>query len=423
MNRNKIKENVFFNYFIDTKFKTNRISINLITNIDENTATQNALLSFVLSRGNKNYPKYMDFTKKLTDLYGADFSFHIEKFGNKHILSLCIQAIDNKFSLNGENIIKDTTNFVIDTLLLPDFYNDYFKENIVNVEKNKLDETIKNIINDKKEYTHKKANDTLFKGSKLSVYKYGSVTKLKEINEKNLTNSYKNLLENCCVEVLFTGCGDFSIAQNICKERLTTIKNDNFKLVNEYTDFSNFKLTEKVEHFNITQSKLCMLYTGFNSDNIEKASSIMRMANAIFGGSPFSKLFINVREKKSLCYYCDSSYDRINGVMSVECGVNEENIDTAISTINEQLTEIKNGNVSEKEIDEAKLLLVNAFNSMKDRLATIEAFYLGQIIKNEYYDIEEIIEHIKKVTKENVVTAFKDCDLKVIYALKSREDK
>jgi len=419
MNRQQLKENIFFNYVIDNKFKTNRISINLITNIDENTATEYALLSFVLCRGNKNYPKYIDFTKKLNDLYGADFNCSIDKVSGKHILSMSISAIDSKFSLYSEDIVAEATNFLLDTLLEPNFNENHFIGDVIKIEKSKLKEAIESVLNDKREYTRKKAKSLLFKGSKLAISKYGDINRIDKITKESLTKAYYNLLNTSKIELTFIGCGDFNSALKVCTSRLKDIEStvviDDVRM-----DFSTFNTINKSEELDITQSKISILYTGFNGDGIERVS-IMRMANAIFGGSPFSKLFVNVREKKSLCYYCDSFYDRTTGVMSVDCGVNPENIQVAIDTINEQLRDIKNGEITDKEVNEAKLLIINAFNSMKDRLSSIEGFYLGQILTGKYYTIDEHINYIKNVTNKDVIDAFSNCELKVIYTLKSKD--
>ncbi|MGL5973464.1 MAG: EF-P 5-aminopentanol modification-associated protein YfmF [Oscillospiraceae bacterium] len=416
MIRKQINDNVFFNYIKDDKFKTNRVSVHLITNLSEESSTYNALLSFVLKRGNSTYNNYKDFTKKLYSLYGASFECDIDKFANKQVLSMSIQTVDNKFSIGEENVLKDMTTLLFETLLNPNFKDNNFSEDTVNIEKENLKETILSVINDKRTYVVKKAKDILFKGTSLSVSRYGNLTKLDEIDNVSLTESYYDLIKNCKIEIVFAGCGDKEISYNLALDYFKNIDNNNFKLNDFNVSFNDFSFVQESEKMDITQSKVCLLYTGFKADNL-KESSIMRVANAIFGGSPFSKLFINVREKQSLCYYCDSFFDRFTGVMSVDCGVNLDKIDIAIETINEQISLIAGGQLTNKEIDETKLLIVNAFKSVKDRLSSIEGFYLGQILNGTNVDIDAQIEEILKITKEDVENAFKNCNLKTVYKI------
>ena len=416
MIREEIKNNINFSFISDDKFKTNRISINLITKLSEETTSQNALLSGVLERGCETYNSYKVLTEKLYSLYGATFQCSIDKLGNKQIISLSIQSIDDKFTLGNEKMTEEITNLLFDILLKPNFVNGEFVSEIVEVEKSKLIEDIESVINEKRLYVKKQAKKQLFKNTNFATERLGYVDKIKKISNKDLKNAYYSLLENSVIEVIFAGCGNQDIVKNISAQRMAEISNNKLSFSDDefVSDISKTEIHE--EKMDITQGKICLLYTGFTGSTL-KDISVMRIANAIFGGAPFSKLFINVREKKSLCYYCDSSYDRTTKVMTVDCGVETQNIDIAIDTINQQLDEMKNNFVSDDELEQSKLMVTNAFLSAKDSLSSLEGFCLGQIITENFSDIEDIICETGKVTKEDIKKAMKQFDLKIIYKL------
>ena len=61
--------------------------------------------------------------------------------------------------------------------------------------------------------------------------------------------------------------------------------------------------------------------------------SAMRMMVAILGGTATSKLFLNVREKQSLCYYCGANLDRTKGIVLIDSGVRPDNAEAAKAAI------------------------------------------------------------------------------------------
>ena len=83
----------------------------------------------------------------------------------------------------------------------------------------------------------------------------------------------------------------------------------------------------------------------------------MVLANCILGGSPFSKLFMNVREKQSLCYYCAARHDTPKNVMFVQSGVETKDLDRTEEAILKELNDMKKGNITDDEILFAKLAM------------------------------------------------------------------
>lgn len=417
MKRLKLFNNINFNYINNNKFKTNVISVNIITNLDKNNVSKNALLSFLMKRNNNQYKNYSDFTRKLYSMYGAFFDSNIDKFQDKQIISFSIQSIDNSFAMNNENLTKDIAEFLFETVLNPCFNEDKkFNNEYFTIEKQNLIEQIESIINNKRSYVIKKAFENLFSNNVLSISKYGEIQDVLNIDNSSLYNAYCDLLKNSQIEIIFVGVGQPEQVIELSKKYFKDINPIGLKQIDTFIDYKKIDFQDKKEIMNITQDKICLLYTGFKTSNL-KESSIMKVANCIFGASPTSKLFLNVREKQSLCYYCDSSYDRTVNVMSVDCGLSHENVKKAIDTINAEITSVASGDFTEKELNETKLFIKNSYNTLKDKISSIESFCLSQILMNEFYSIEDAIENIMDVSFDEVKNSFKNCNLKLIYRL------
>lgn len=148
----------------------------------------------------------------------------------------------------------------------------------------------------------------------------------------------------------------------------------------------------------------------------------MRLMTALYGGTPSSKLFLNVREKLSLCYYCAARYDRSAAIMLVDCGVEKENIESAKKEILVQLDEIRNGNFEHETLENTRLQIKNSLRAVSDYPGTLEEWYLSRILSDEIASPEEEMRAIDAVTREQVIEAAQQVRLDAVYLLTSKED-
>ena len=169
----------------------------------------------------------------------------------------------------------------------------------------------------------------------------------------------------------------------------------------------------------VAQTKLVM---GFRTGIAVPGGDVtaMRLMSALFGGTPHSKLFLNVREKLSLCYYCSSSYDRHKGIVMVQSGVEQKNIEKAREEILRQLQAVQEGDFSAEDLDAAKMSVANSFRTMSDYLGGLEAWYLSQAFEKTVLTPEQSAEAVGGVTKEQVVKAAQTVSLDTVYQLRER---
>ena len=171
----------------------------------------------------------------------------------------------------------------------------------------------------------------------------------------------------------------------------------------------------------VTQGKLAM---GFRTGGVtcwEEEYPAMAMCNAVFGGTTLSKLFMNVREKLSLCYYASSTLEKMKGLILVSSGIEFDKFQQARDEILHQLEEIRQGNMEDWELEGTRSILINGHRSTLDDQGRLEEFWLGQSAAGLDTGIEELVEGIRRVTKEQVAAAAQKLELDTIYFLRGRE--
>ena len=77
--RNQIANGATFTSVKDDRFKTMKISANIILPLNEKTASSNAVLCGTLVRSCREYPDFTVLSRKLSALYGAELTSSVRK--------------------------------------------------------------------------------------------------------------------------------------------------------------------------------------------------------------------------------------------------------------------------------------------------------------------------------------------------------
>ena len=141
--------------------------------------------------------------------------------------------------------------------------------------------------------------------------------------------------------------------------------------------------------------------------------------NSILGGSANSKLFQNVREKASLAYTASSSYYRFKNNIFINCGIEIGNYDKALEIIKQQIEDMKKGDFTEGEVENAKQGIIAAIKSIDDEQDTEIMYFFGQELSKNKLDIDKYMDRICKVNKKNVVDIANKVSVNTVYFLKN----
>lgn len=404
------------------QFKTNLYAVFLATPLKRENVTKDALIAAVLRRGTKNIISQDKISKELEEMYGASFDCGIEKTGDNHIIKFYLEALNEEFLPEKEELTQKCINILLDIVTNPFVENNGFKQEYVDGEKENLKQIINGKIDNKARYSLDRCVEEIFKGEPYGLYKYGYVEDLEKITPQNLYEYYKELIKNCKIDIYYSGIFDNDNTEKIIEKGLqeNNIEPRNAKYVinNEMTEKKQKSETKTVEEsMDVTQGKLVLgLQIDDNNKNSRFAASVY---NAILGGGANSKLFQNVREKNSLAYTASSSYIRTKNVILVHCGIDIDKYEKALETIKEQIEDMKKGNFTDKDIEDAKKLIISSVKSISAEQDTEITYDYGQELSNEHTTIKDYQQNIEQVKREQIVDIANKININTIYFLKN----
>ncbi len=418
--RKEIGTGAYISSVREEKFKSDRITLCLVTPLRRESATVNALVPFVLRKGCKSCPDFTELNKKLAQMYGAILDADVAKHGDMQIIEVSIQFTDDRYAIGGESMIETAAKLLCDIVFEPNLdENGHFPEIDLELEREYLIDTIESDLNDKRVYAIGKTHDLVFGDEPFGVKRYGYTEDAKAITAESLAKAWRELIKTSRIEIMFTGPGEPDFAEKVFSAKLAELERKYTPQVHaEITPYSEFKSAEEV--MDIVQGKFVMAFR-MGAPKTEKEKNAARVFSALYGGTAFSKLFLNVREKMSLCYYADSHFERTTGVMLVDCGIEFENRDPAQAEILKQLGDVIMGNFTEEEFENTKTAIVNSLGSVGDSLGSVEGWYMTGILEDNVITPKEDAKAIWEITREDVIAAASKAKLAAVFFLKGGE--
>ena len=326
-----------------SKFNRCRISIHFAFPAERKTATAHALLPLVMERGYADCPDMTQLTKKLAKLYGADLTVDARPMGCNHNLCVSVTGIKDAFALEGEALTAEYTKIALGAAFHPYFVDGCFDPQAVSIEKQMLKKGLEDEINDKRIYCLHQANREFFGDSPAGVRQEGYLEEVDGLTPAVLTAAYRQMLRTANIELLVLGCDaaqtaairDALLAELACIDRAPLPLVENMAM-------PAIAPVHKTENYDMVQAKLCMLFTLGQPMQPQQLAAV-RLAMALYGGSVTSRLFLNVRERDHLCYYCSSSFQSFTGSMAVNSGVEHADAARAEQAILKELADLCTG--------------------------------------------------------------------------------
>jgi len=410
-----ICEGVTLHYIYTDKFKTSILCGLFFDSLNQDRASQNAILPYILLGGSEGFKSQAELNRRLYHLYGARILPVVKKKGDIQMFGLLCEHIGNRYALEGEDMLQSCARLLCEVLFDPNVPEGGFVPPVVEVEKNNLKDAIDAKINNKRDYAYQRLNEIMCEGEPYAVDEFGSKQQCDKIDPKTLYDHYRSVISEYPIELYYVGDADREQVISILKECLARFSGKRNRLPHSSisTGLSSKVIDEKMD---ITQSKLAMGFkTNISSGHPEYFPLVL--ANAVYGAGANSKLFLNVREKLSLCYYVFSKYDKQKGCIVVSAGVDEDKLSLAKEEIMAQLDRIKNGNLTQNELETTKKTLINAYRNLYDSPWDLVDFLCGESVCGASYSVEEYIKKVSAVTVEEAVSASKLILPDAIYTL------
>lgn len=404
------------------QFKTNLYAVFLATPLSRENVTKDALIAAVLRRGTMSIPSQDKISKELEEMYGASFDCGIEKTGDNHIIKFYLEALNEEFLPEKEELTQKCINILLDIVTNPLIENNGFKKEYVDSEKENLKQIINGKIDNKSRYALDRCIEEIFKGEPYGLYKYGYIEDLENITPESLYEYYKKLIQNCKIDIYYSGLFNDNKTEEIINKKLQENKIESRKaeyiVNNETTEKKNIEQPKIIEDsMDITQGKLVLgLQINDNNKDSRFAASVY---NAVLGGGANSKLFQNVREKNSLAYTASSSYIRTKNIILIHCGIDIDKYKKALETIKEQLEDMKKGNFTDEDVEDSKKLIISSIKSISAEQDTEITYDYGQELSSEHMTIKEYEEKIQNTTREQIIEIANKININTIYFLKN----
>ena len=403
--KKEIKKGINIHNIYTNKFKTNLYAVFLAVPLSKEDVTKNALMTAILRRGTQNIKSQDLISKKLEEMYGASFNCGIEKTGDNQIMKFYLEAINEEFLPEKEELTKKCLDILFDIIFNPLVEENGFKKEYVESEKNNLKQIIDSKIDNKRAYAFERCIEEMFKGKPYGLYKYGYSEDLEKITPQNLYEHYKKLINECKIDIFVSGTSDKEQIRNMIEQN-EKIQSLNSREANYVINIEKPSKTEPKEsniveeHMQVGQGNL-VLGLNINTDK-ENAKFDISLYNALLGGGANSKLFQNVREKASLAYTAGSTYKRQKNVIFIRCGIEIANYEKALNTIKEQLEELKQGKFTDQDIENSKKLIIESIKAITSEQDAEITYYYGQELSDGFTSLEEYENGIDSVTKQEI---------------------
>lgn len=396
----------------DGKFKSNTITVRFLTEYNRENAAALALIPAVISSCNSKYPTGKEFSKRLSALYGTAVSGFSDQKGDIYEIAFSVDYLDDRYALSGESISEQAFEILIDCIFRPAIEDGGFAATEFEMRRNDLLDAIDGEINDKVSYAMNLAYETVYRGEPSAEKYYGSREDVESITPQRAFKVYKKLLAEAKTEISLCGCGDFDKLMPM----LEVFENGGAGKCPAFVSFSPCKPRPEYveEHISCSQANMVMAFKSGRRDVY--TAQVMSM---IYGGAPFSKLFANVREKLSLCYFCSAMYSEAKGTMFVVSAVEESNIEAAKSEILRQLSLIAEGDFSDDDVASAKLMLESRMKAVGDRILSLEGWYNLGLRRGELLSPGEYSQRIRAVGREDIAAFARDMKLDTVFVLKN----
>ncbi len=400
----------------DSRFKQGCLSFQLVRPMCREEAAMNALLPAVLLRGTRRCPDLRSITEHLDELYGASVSPLVRRVGDYQTTGVYCGFMDDRFALPGDQVLRPMLAFLEEVLLDSPLEDDGFLSAFVESEKKNLISTIESERNDKRAYSMSRLLKILCRADSFGLPRLGEAEEVAQITPQGLMAHYRKILRYSPIEIFYVGSADCPQVASLLLPLLRKLDRTPLPLAPQ-TPFHPCEPSDQVEVMDVTQGKLCMGFT-VPITNRDEAFPAMQVMNVIFGSGMTSKLFVNVREKLSLCYSIGSGYYGTKGILVVSAGIDFDKEQLTRDEVMRQLAACQEGAITAQELKAAKEALLSSLRSTHDSPSSIEGYYSTAALSGLGFSHSGYMAAVEAVTIEDVVACANKLTLHTTYFLK-----
>lgn len=365
----QIVPGVTLDFIASKQFKTSRINLTFVTAaVSKKTVALRTLIANMLEVSSQKYPNQKSISDQLAFLYGATFGTSVNRRGNLHLVNFEMRVVNDHYLKEKQQLLTEAINFLQELIFNPLVTNQAFDQAMFTLQQKNLIAYLESIKDNKQAYALQKLQQAYFEDPVHQIPPYGDKENLAALTAAECYAYYQEMLAHD--EVIITLSGDFAsdeVLAAIAQLKFTPRTVGKYQLT--YKQTARNKLVAYEEQQDLNQSKLDLAYH-FPVEYRGKYHYAALVFNALFGGSALSKLFTNVREKASLAYYANSSFDSLRQVLFVQTGIQADKKQQVLDLIEQQLAALVAGDVEAQLLANIKQELITDYEIRQDSQAT-----------------------------------------------------
>lgn len=406
----------------DDRFQTVRLSAHFMMPLEASAVAAQAMLPRLLPRGCARYPDFTAFNRRLSMLYGAGIGGWVQSTGETQMLHFSLGMLDDRFVPGSESILAEGIGLLCDVIFDPalDEHGWFRAEDVAEEKRNLIDE-IQAEFNDKRAYALRRSREIMFAGEPYGAPRQGTEEQVDALTPADITAAWRTMLETAPLIITAIGRIDEAAAADAFRQALSRVERHPAALPEVVRKAPPVQPDTVTERTDAQQAKLVL---GFRADPAAKVNDMaMRLGTVVLGGTPSSRLFQNVRERLSLCYYCAARCDWHKGVLLVDSGVQEDKAEEAKAEILRQLALLQTGDFAQEELDIARRAMIDQFGSVSDSTAFLDRWYTEQLRTGRILTPEEAVAQVQAVTAADIAAALSAVKPELYYLLAGPEQE
>lgn len=376
-----------------------------------------ALLPYLLYRGTEHCPNLTVLGETLDGLYGARVEPFVRKVGESLSIGFVAAGVDAGSVAADEDPTGQIARLLCDLMCRPCLENGRFRTAETESERQNLIDRIRSLKNNPRTYAVRRTQELMCKDESFGACEYGSVEGVQALTPDLIWAAYEEVLQHARVELFYCGSADpASVAAAFADGLELPQSADRYQTEVDVCRM-NCKPRTVVEDYPATQGKLTLgLRTGVTG--MDEAYPALMLYTAVLGGYTGSRLFVNVREKLSLCYYASATLDKVKGLMMIASGIENDKYDQALGEILHQMEDLHAGGLTRDELEQARRTLISQIRSLGDSPLSLENYWHRQAVAGFTITPEELIARLERVERGQVMAVGRQVALDLICFMK-----
>lgn len=376
-----------------------------------------AVLPFVLYRGTQDCPNLTALGQTLDELYGARVEPFVRKVGESLSIGFVAAGVDAGSVPAGEDPTGQIAHLLCDLMCRPCLEDGHFRTAETESERQNLIDRIRSLKNNPRSYAVRRTQELMCKDEPFGACEYGSQQGAQALTPEMIWAAYEEVRRHARVELFYCGSADPETVAAAFADGLDLPQSTDRYQTEIDVCRMNCKPRTIVEDYPATQGKLTLgLRTGLTG--ADEAYPALMLYAAVLGGYTGSRLFVNVREKLSLCYYASATLDKVKGLLMIASGIENDKYDEALGEILRQMEDLHTGGLTRDELERARRTLISQIRSLGDSPLSLENYWHRQAVADFTTTPEQLIDKLERVERGQVMAVGRQVALDLICFLK-----